>query len=210
MHATPSPTDPDALLNEVQSADLLNLSVRTLQAWRSAGGGPLFVRAGRAIRYRRRDLLTWIEDSTNTAAGEGPMTTPARKPSGVVSSKNPLIPAYRVRRKDGGISIEFRCPACGRVHSHGLPDPPDDEPVQSRGSHCLGSLAGKNYRLLVVGWRRGHLPVSSAAEIDALNLLIDEVKPCEDMHVDRIAEEFERCRSQELRPPSLRSIARLS
>jgi phage terminase Nu1 subunit (DNA packaging protein) len=70
MHAAPSPTDPDVLLNEVQSADLLNLSVRTLQAWRSAGHGPLFVRAGRAIRYRRRDLLTWIEDNTNTAAGK--------------------------------------------------------------------------------------------------------------------------------------------
>jgi predicted DNA-binding transcriptional regulator AlpA len=64
MHAAPSPTDPDALLNEVQSADLLNLSVRTLQAWRSAGGGPRFVRAGRAIRYRRRDLLAWMDDNT--------------------------------------------------------------------------------------------------------------------------------------------------
>jgi hypothetical protein len=106
-----------------------------------------------------------------------------RKPSGTVSSHDPLIPAYRVRREDGGVSIEFRCPACGRTHSHGLPDPPDDEPVQSRGSHCFGGLAGKNYRLLVVGWRRGHLPVSSAAEIDALNLAIDEVKPREDMRV---------------------------
>jgi hypothetical protein len=62
-----SPTDPDALLNEVQASGLLNLSVRTLQAWRSAGSGPLFVRAGRAIRYRRRDLLTWMDDNTNTA-----------------------------------------------------------------------------------------------------------------------------------------------
>jgi len=54
----------DALLTEVQTADLLNISIRTLQAWRVRGGGPRFVRAGRAIRYRRRDLLTWMEQNT--------------------------------------------------------------------------------------------------------------------------------------------------
>jgi excisionase family DNA binding protein len=53
-------TDPEALLREVQAADLLNLSVRTLQAWRTQGLGPAFVRAGRAIRYRRSDLLAWV------------------------------------------------------------------------------------------------------------------------------------------------------
>jgi hypothetical protein len=93
---------------------------------------------------------------------------------GTVLSNDPLIPAYKVRRRDGGVSIAFRCPACGRIHSHGLPDPPNDEPVQSRVAHCLGSLSGRNYRLLVVGWRRGHLPICSAAEIDQLNSAICE------------------------------------
>jgi hypothetical protein len=59
-------SDPDALLAEVHAAKLLNLSTRTLQAWRLADRGPAFVRAGRAIRYRRRDLLAWID--TNTVA----------------------------------------------------------------------------------------------------------------------------------------------
>jgi predicted DNA-binding transcriptional regulator AlpA len=54
-------TDPDALLPEIQAAILLNLSSRTLQAWRSKSVGPPFVRAGRAIRYRRSDILAWIE-----------------------------------------------------------------------------------------------------------------------------------------------------
>jgi hypothetical protein len=58
--------DPDALLTEAQAAEFLNLSMRTLQVWRVKGFGPLFVRCGRAVRYRRRDLLKWTE--ANTAA----------------------------------------------------------------------------------------------------------------------------------------------
>jgi hypothetical protein len=56
--------DGDALLAEAQAADLLNLSSRTLQAWRAKGIGPSFVRAGRAIRYRKRDLIAWVESNT--------------------------------------------------------------------------------------------------------------------------------------------------
>jgi len=72
MHATLSNTDPDALLTEAQTADLLSISMRTLQAWRVRGGGPVFVRAGRAIRYRRCDLLGWIKANTvpNTSAAD--------------------------------------------------------------------------------------------------------------------------------------------
>jgi DNA-binding transcriptional MerR regulator len=57
-------TDDDHLLTELQAASLLNLSVRTLQAWRARGAGPPFVKAGRAIRYRRRDLLRWLDNNT--------------------------------------------------------------------------------------------------------------------------------------------------
>jgi phage terminase Nu1 subunit (DNA packaging protein) len=64
MHVPKRISDEDALLNEVQAADFLNLSTRTLQAWRVQGVGPLFIRAGRAIRYRKRDLIAWIEANT--------------------------------------------------------------------------------------------------------------------------------------------------
>lgn len=57
-------TDADALLTETQAADVLNLSLRTLQVWRSNHAGPSFVRAGRAIRYRRRDICAWIDANT--------------------------------------------------------------------------------------------------------------------------------------------------
>ncbi|WP_245334268.1 helix-turn-helix domain-containing protein [Bradyrhizobium guangdongense] len=53
---------------EVQAADFLRVSIRTLQAWRCRGAGPAFVRVGRSIRYRRRDLLAWIELNTVTSA----------------------------------------------------------------------------------------------------------------------------------------------
>lgn len=64
MRAAISGNDHDALLTEVQAADLLSLSVRTMQAWRTQAFGPAFVRAGRAIRYRRRDLFAWMDANT--------------------------------------------------------------------------------------------------------------------------------------------------
>ena len=64
MQAANNRADPDTLLTEVQAADFLNLSVRTLQAWRIKVAGPRFVRAGRAIRYRRSDLIAWIDANT--------------------------------------------------------------------------------------------------------------------------------------------------
>jgi hypothetical protein len=67
--------DPDALLTEVDAGDLLKLSIRTLQAWRARAFGPTFVRVGRAIRYRRRDLDEWVRQSrvrTNQALEQEP------------------------------------------------------------------------------------------------------------------------------------------
>lgn len=68
MQAARSVIDHDALITEVQAANLLRLSVRTLQAWRPKGYGPAFVRAGRAIRYRKIDLDTWVEGQVVNAA----------------------------------------------------------------------------------------------------------------------------------------------
>ena len=56
--------DADFLLKEDEAADLLNLSVRTLQAWRVRTAGPPFIQVGRAVRYRRRDLIAWIDANT--------------------------------------------------------------------------------------------------------------------------------------------------
>jgi hypothetical protein len=69
MRAVNFGSSDDALVTEVQAADLLSLSVRTLQAWRARHFGPAFVRAGRAVRYRPRDLLVWMDE--NTVNGRG-------------------------------------------------------------------------------------------------------------------------------------------
>ncbi len=62
MH--PNATIAEALLTEAQTAEILNVSMRTLQAWRLKDQGPPFVRFGRSIRYRRDQLLDWISAHT--------------------------------------------------------------------------------------------------------------------------------------------------
>lgn len=52
----------DRLITERDAADFLGYTMRALQNWRLRGGGPVFVKvSGRSIRYRRRDLLNWVE-----------------------------------------------------------------------------------------------------------------------------------------------------
>lgn len=50
-----------SLLTEDEAADFLNISTRTLQAWRVRGGGPVFNRLGRAVRYRVDALEAWLK-----------------------------------------------------------------------------------------------------------------------------------------------------
>ena len=49
------------LLTQSETAKLLRLSERTLERLRLQGGGPLYVKAGRAVRYRETDLEAWID-----------------------------------------------------------------------------------------------------------------------------------------------------
>jgi excisionase family DNA binding protein len=48
------------LLTQSDAAKLLRLSERTLERLRLTGGGPLYVKAGRSVRYRETDLEAWI------------------------------------------------------------------------------------------------------------------------------------------------------
>ena len=56
----------DGFIDETQAADFLCQSVRTLQKWRVSGFGPHFYKPGRSVRYRRRDLLVWVESCQGT------------------------------------------------------------------------------------------------------------------------------------------------
>lgn len=53
--------DPQGLLDENAVAELICHSVRTIQKWRVTGQGPEFFKLNRSVRYRRCDVLDWIE-----------------------------------------------------------------------------------------------------------------------------------------------------
>ncbi len=61
----------DRLMTETEAADILCYTVRALQNWRVRGGGPKFIKvSSRSIRYRRRDLLAWIDERTRNHSSE--------------------------------------------------------------------------------------------------------------------------------------------
>jgi excisionase family DNA binding protein len=53
------------LLSEREAAALLDTAPGTLSVWRSTGRYNLpFLKVGRKVRYRRADLLAWLEART--------------------------------------------------------------------------------------------------------------------------------------------------
>lgn len=68
----PIPADTE-VLTEPQTAKFLNLkSDKTLYAWRVKRCGPPYVQFGpgkrKLIRYRRADLIAWLDAQLHTAA----------------------------------------------------------------------------------------------------------------------------------------------
>jgi len=57
-----------------QAASYLGVSKATLEAWRCRGGGPVFLKLGKAVRYRQADLDSFIESkirrNTSERAGQ--------------------------------------------------------------------------------------------------------------------------------------------
>lgn len=50
------------LLNEKEAAQILDTSPGTLSVWRSTGRYKLpFLKVGHNVRYRRADLLAWLD-----------------------------------------------------------------------------------------------------------------------------------------------------
>lgn len=53
------------LLDDNAAAAILDVSPGTLSVWRSTGRYALpFVKIGRKVRYRRADLMAWLEKRT--------------------------------------------------------------------------------------------------------------------------------------------------
>jgi hypothetical protein len=60
----------ERLLNEVEAARLLALSVKTLRRWRWARRGPAWTKIGAAVRYSQEDLAAFVD-----AGRQEPTTT---------------------------------------------------------------------------------------------------------------------------------------
>lgn len=57
-----------ALLDDVEVADRLNVSLQTVRNWRTRREGPRFVKLGkRAVRYRPEDVEAFIEGERQCA-----------------------------------------------------------------------------------------------------------------------------------------------
>lgn len=56
---------PNDLLTDLQAAEVLDVSPATLSVWRSTGRyGVPFIKIGFNVRYRRGDLMAWLEKRT--------------------------------------------------------------------------------------------------------------------------------------------------
>jgi len=50
-------------MNDFEAAEYLGVKVATLRSWRNQKKGPKYHKSGRAVRYARRDLDAWLEQS---------------------------------------------------------------------------------------------------------------------------------------------------
>lgn len=63
-----TPLNPAELMTDAQVAQLLDVSTKTLASWRSTGRyGLAFLRIGARIRYRKSDVLAWLESRRHGA-----------------------------------------------------------------------------------------------------------------------------------------------
>lgn len=60
------------LMNDKQAAKFLDVGLQTLRNWRFLRKGPDYHKLGRAVRYRERDLLKYLESRKIRVDGRNP------------------------------------------------------------------------------------------------------------------------------------------
>ena len=70
-HAPPIVTHEERRLTVEETAQVLCVSVKTLEAWRRLGKGPVFVKLGRSVRYTMRALDQFTRERTVRNSAEG-------------------------------------------------------------------------------------------------------------------------------------------
>lgn len=61
------PSDPSDVLDEREAAELLRVSEATLADLRRSGKGPPAARVGKAVRYSRAAVLSWVAGGGSAA-----------------------------------------------------------------------------------------------------------------------------------------------
>ena len=61
---------PERLLTPKEAAAFLRLSVSWLAKVRMRGDGPVYVKPGRAVRYRESDLLSWLRSRARLSTNQ--------------------------------------------------------------------------------------------------------------------------------------------
>jgi len=67
MQTTTQTKTTAVVMTVTQAAEYLGLAVSTLNKWRCHGGGPIFIKMGRAVRYRVEDLETYINSASRSS-----------------------------------------------------------------------------------------------------------------------------------------------
>jgi predicted DNA-binding transcriptional regulator AlpA len=59
----------EALLNETQVSETLQVSLASLRRWRVLGQGPRYVKVGGLVRYRPEAINQWVEGLPQGGSG---------------------------------------------------------------------------------------------------------------------------------------------
>ena len=60
----------ESLDDQEEIAKFLLVAPKTMEAWRSRGGGPPYVRVGRLIRYRKSSVVAWLKSREVSSTSE--------------------------------------------------------------------------------------------------------------------------------------------
>ena len=61
---------PITVMTVQQASEYLGLAVSTLNKWRCHGGGPVFSKMGRSVRYQQQNLDNYIETSKRSSTSD--------------------------------------------------------------------------------------------------------------------------------------------
>lgn len=65
-----NPNEQKTVFTVTEAANHLGLAVSTLNKWRCLGGGPQYLKLGKAVRYRRTDLDTYLDRRNVTSTSQ--------------------------------------------------------------------------------------------------------------------------------------------